>query len=343
MSIVAHLAGIILKAYAKPDEFRNMINFSLDSRKFDDTMNSLFSIAAKISLSVPRNTQNLGVTKELTLKKEFNPPVSVKRIYAGPFSYSQKYATHDLFAKTIAQKRSEFEKTIEQLIQREYPSSSSFESSADKIRLLDLTIGQMRNAFNQEIIQYTKKAINPKYFDPEKEFQSTLMIDSDIKNDIEALKSIILDRIYQPPDDAKAIRKQQLQHLGKTRGDITFSELNRLYVLADINEYKRITGLKYEDIVKLHQDMSDYIQLGLYEQANHRKSEALKQYIKLLNEPVTPKDELESAIAKLSEVALGQNLADVATQPDIQYFQYADNKILYPQQMYYLQELLKKR
>lgn len=342
-SIVAHLSGILLKAYAKPESFKDLRRLSSDPMEFTKTINSLFEKGSSINLSVTSKAMCRQLTKEIPLKIKSTPlSVGVKKIYAKPISEKlNKFQPTSKFFNMIALKQAESNKKIEALIEDRYPKSDNFELNDKIVKALDREIGEIRNDFNKKIIEYTKQAMDPKFFNLEEELKKTLNIEADIKKDKDQLVKDLLKFANQYPDDEKEKRKKKLRELGKKRSEISLAELSRLYVLADLNEYKRITGLNAEESERLHQDMSDYIQLGIYEQQYQNKREALEQYIDVKNNSNSTTEMLDGAIARLSGVALSQNIVDISKEPEIQYFQYADHKILYSQQYYYLNQLLK--
>lgn len=125
------------------------------------------------------------------------------------------------------------------------------------------------------------------------------------------------------PSDPALLTQFQLARAGKKRTDLTLPDLNHLFILADWNEYRKVTGLHDEDIAILHETMSHAIQFSILK----TRYEKIKQN---LDEP---------NITQLTLALFAKNhvsIQDTATQ----FFQKEEGILLRPGQVFCLNKLL---
>ncbi|MBN9288745.1 MAG: hypothetical protein BGO43_08485 [Gammaproteobacteria bacterium 39-13] len=343
-SLIPHFAGILLKALHSPEDFATYSLPEYDNYSQTSLfVEQIFSCANNINLSLPMTS----------LKK-----LKIQQIYKTPDSYQSLPTTNTIRPTTFSHKdldtpefvikanmvefiaeykneRIQLEEKIQSLIKEKYPDSKSFETDFPEITALDQEIGRMRNEFNIKVQQLTLKYLNADKI-REKIEEETKQFSYSAHERLAELEKNILALANLGPSDPYDKLMFDLQHFGQSRQKLDIRDIYRLYVLSDKNEYQKATGLSDENISKLHQDISDFIYLSILTKGYERKKKALEKCRKYeINTP-----EYESAFAELGTCLTEENLADFASQPEIQFFQKEEGFLVFPQSIKYLEILL---
>ena len=219
------------------------------------------------------------------------------------------------------------------------PLKKSTQRMVDKLKLVadsDEKIGKVKNDENNQIYAITKKYLNSEtvrnnIFNECEIFISTLdLFISDTQDEV-------LDLANTLPQDITLRNKRKLDLSGRKKEKVTLTDLNRLFVWADKNEYKKITGLINDsDIQLLHDKMAQYINFTILK----------TQYTKIKNEIVkieTNDFNLPEKIVEITQLGKAlstKNCIPLNKQTAIQFFQKEEEILITPIQQFYLNKLL---
>lgn len=214
----------------------------------------------------------------------------------------------------------------------------TFEQNVNIKRIYDEKIGELRNQEESEIYKIAEKHLNN-----EVQLEKVILVASglckNIKNNIKMIKPELLRVANQGPKNPILATKFQRELMGRKREPLTQSDLNRLFVLADLNEYKRATGLdNNNDIQMLHDKMSQYINFAILK-TQYKK---IKNIINSFNQGDFQNRGEIYEISQLARILSDRNIILPTEEADIQFFQKEEKILIKPLQKYYLDILLHK-
>lgn len=216
-----------------------------------------------------------------------------------------------------------------------------YQDTAEIKRQFDEKIGAVRNNEGEKIYHLSNNIlVNNSTRDKTKEtcINFISVIDPKLIN----LEKYILALANMGPKDLIAQQEYRRQLQSRKREILKLSDLNRLFVLADINEYKKITGLDDTDIETLHNQMADFVNLGLLKQQYNRIHSSLDKTKQSFFVPQGKVSEQENEIMQLGRTIATRNMISPTGHADIQFFQKEEDILITPLQKFYLDKLLNK-
>lgn len=157
----------------------------------------------------------------------------------------------------------------------------------------------------------------------------------------------ILTLANQEPSDAKKRGEWTLKKLSQQVGNLSIQEVFRLFLKRDQSLYQAKTALEYKEILELQQRVFEYLLIATEKAYHERLSDQLKilQSTSLQNiiqkRKSTPL-EIEGAIQQIGMLLSMKRAYQPHEHPEILLFEHLDNKIIYPEQFKYLEELMRE-
>lgn len=163
---------------------------------------------------------------------------------------------------------------------------------------------------------------------------------SDLQKNIETHKKAALELANKPPQDAQALARYELELSAGTRKKLELADLNRLFVLADFNEYRKVTGLSDHDIQVLHDTLANY----MYDSVTEAHFAKVKEEVEKLNklkEADFEKPENQVQITEFGVLIAKKNQVPY-TDAALQFFQKEEGILIKPEQMDAFNQLVTK-
>jgi hypothetical protein len=272
-----------------------------------------------IKITLDSNTQNpyLGVAYEdfiqLAGLEDFN--IKVKELYSTT-------------EKQVTEKKEGLKKTM---------GVAPFRETVDLKRSADEEIGAIKNNEAIELYKITKAGFAQNVV-RQKVIDTTESLIKPLDGRIEATKKVALDLANQgPTNDPALIKKYRDKLAAGKRSHLKMSDLNRLFVLADKNEYRRVTGLN-NDVETLHNTMAQLVNFEIlktqYEKIK-KDLEELKQ--KDFSDPLK-----EIEVTQLGRTLATRNTVAPNGEADFQFFQKEEKILMSPLQKFYVDKLLNR-
>ncbi len=308
-------------------------------------LNALFERANKFPISI-KTGLNAPVEKIISYihPERLREPAISEKLKPQIFTYKNldipqylKECDLESFLIEVEKVNLNLEQQTKAIIDKQWPINKRYEEAAPIIRKIDIAIGELRNNANkknQELsVQYLADPSRRKAI-----LNKTLDYINNIKKQKNQLSSEIFLLANSGPDNLAEKRKFELEKQGGYRSSLTWEDMNRLYLMADRAEYKKVTGLSDDNINKLHQKIADEIQLSILLQSNQRKQVALDKCEFL--DPAKPDN--HQSFLDLGLALSEKNLADFSNETDIQFFQKEEGILVNRLQKYYLNKLLNR-
>ncbi len=140
----------------------------------------------------------------------------------------------------------------------------------------------------------------------------------------------LANKVSKNPD--LAIRFQ-LEIEAGYRNQLTLSDLNRLFMLADMNEYRRATGLDDAQIKALHQAMAQYVNFSILK----THYEKIKKYAEEVRQDPTD----QTKVYNLGYELFAENIVPT-DDAAMQFFQKEEGLLIRPEQYDSIHMLLAK-
>jgi hypothetical protein len=222
------------------------------------------------------------------------------------------------------------EEEIKLYVEENYPKVGNYETRSNKIKEIDEWVGAKRNTWNETIESIATEFL-PK-LDLKYVHDRTKIYLNNSQKELNDLESEILKLANQGPEGLRDKLVFNLELEGKARGKIDFSDLNRLYILGDFNEYHRVTGLPDHEIRALHALLVNYMGLSILKQSYERKAKLIEKHMNGQGGNLV-------LVAGLTEA----NKADVVHDREMQFFQKEEKILAYALQKNYIDKLLNSK
>ena len=351
-SAIPDMAALLIKVCNYSNLFKEVF-WSFPVEPDPDETYDFFETLRRISNECAHYTIDMTILKQKKVLKEYIPSekhltvTDLRKIENIEFSFKDcdnssfiREAELNVFVKAVCQLKKYVEEEIDQLIKLEFPFDKPYEKSSPNIKALDVRIGIMRNQLNDAITRLGIKRLR----DPALRKKILHTVDDYIAKINTAMPDMntLCQFANHGPLNINARREFIAQRNAHTMPVLREEDLNRLYVLADFNEYKKVTQLDDDDIIALHQKMADRVFLSVLGQTYTRHKEALKKCELLdVNKDYSSQDALQ-LFSDLAVSLSSENIADFAKDTDIQFFQKEENLLVYPATKVCLDKLLKR-
>lgn len=221
---------------------------------------------------------------------------------------------------------------------RSMTKEGRYQDTAEIKRQYDEKIGAIRNNEGDKIFKTTQAILNEKSKRDDAKNTCVNYI-SILEPKITALDKSVLILANKGPNDPEAQQKYRRALQAIKRKPLTMGDLNRLFVLADFNEYKKVTGLDDEkEIQSLHNQMAEYINLNILKQQYTR----IQSILDKTEDAYFNDHEKTNEIIQLGRTIATDNMLSPTGHADIQFFQKEENILITPLQNFYLDKLLNK-
>lgn len=157
---------------------------------------------------------------------------------------------------------------------------------------------------------------------------------------LKEMREALLKLANTPPKDPKALMEWNLRRASLSEKDLQFRDILNLYLTDDLNLYQSRTHLIEAEIEELHAKMHEFLLLATKNQYLKRVSKEIEK----LEDPKIVKDaeQLDSVINKIGSLMSIQRNYNPELHPEILVFEYLDDKLLYKEQIDYLEALFAK-
>ena len=213
-----------------------------------------------------------------------------------------------------------------------------FSKTVEERRKADQDIGEIKNNEGKLLYEIVKK-----YFETQPNLRETILaqIEALIKpldEMIEAEIQSALDLANSGPNDPKLKQKHQDKLAAGHRIPLNMADLNRLFVLADKHEYRRVTGLDDDAIQALHNTMARMVNYEVLKTQYEKIQKDLKELED--NDIKDPNKEIE--VTQLARTLATRNTVNPNGEADFQFFQKEEKILMIPLQKAYVDKLLNK-
>ncbi|MBS0290717.1 MAG: DUF3638 domain-containing protein [Proteobacteria bacterium] len=298
----------------------NLAPFVMNRRNFSESTHTATITHKPTSLAI--KTKPISV-----IASNFNYPMYQDSVF-------RKEAQLQSFVLEVEKLNQEMQQTIDALIAKKYPQQDYYLDREKALSTLDYEIGSLIHENRDKL-----KGIFNKFLRNLNERKQILTIAEQkriaVQNTKKKVSQEMLELARRGPANDKEALLFNLQLLGKTRKTLEINDLQRLYVLSDLNEYQKITGLDEAKAKELHQKISDFVELSILEQQYTNRTKILQ------NLAATQEIIDDNALVELGNALVETNICDFATEPQMQFFQMAQGMLIYPSRKEFIQELLK--
>ncbi len=169
-------------------------------------------------------------------------------------------------------------------------------------------------------------------------YNDLLTIISNEQSEVKTLEKDILILANLPPDNAGALQRWELNLLGLQTFKLTMPRLLHLFLAQDRDLLKEFLSLNEENTQKLKTNIFHYLIKATYLQHCERIYILTMQCLK----PDMTQEEHEAALNDLARCLSMKRSFNPYLQPVLLLFEYLENKMLYPKQCRYIEDLIKK-